>query len=778
MRNACTRGPNPRMEPMQVVGLVSGGKDSIYNLLECTRLGHHIVCLANLCPPSSDGDAPEADELDSHCFQTVGFSVVPSMAECMDLPLVRRATRGVARERSLMYFAAATEALDAGADATPCDEVEDLYHLLREVKARFPHVNAVSCGAILSTYQRLRVEAIAARLGLTVLAFLWQRDQQQLLDEMLASGLEAVLVKVAACGLSHKMLGKDLTELRPALLKAQRDFGVSVVGEGGEYESCVTYCPGLFTRGRLRLDEVVKVNTHGDDKWNVCAFLHIARCSVQPLAAGEADPPAGALEASSGGSLPVPAAAAVASLPMEAETTRFVVHVATSPSSATATAGRTGFLTIAPTLAWAISEAADATTSPEDASAAAMNECTRRVLEHVQADVTSRGACMADLLALRLSISHMSLFAPMNDAYRAFFLRLEEKMGTARRGVCPVRSCVQVPVMELVAGHTDVAGATAGRMQAALRVEGLAFAASATHLKEMRSGHTSGGVASFERSMLHVQSLSRWAPLCIGPYCQSNSLRLPGADGGDGPTLHVLAGQIGLVPETMRLVGPRLAAPVECSGTAGVVARFHDFSRACFDAEMLQSLRNVSRVLACASGLALFEPPSDVEVGRSQSHSLSDSDRESDPDESPHAAGAAPPPTGCVCCIAYVSTSRVSTHPVDADMASHRHSLVGTDGTADSELEFRCERVREACRARGIQVLAVVRVPQLPRGAAVEIEACAWTAPPGDGDELLATYGSMKPGVLSRLLACTWPGPGVPFGVAWPLSLGGSTAGS
>lgn len=35
----------------------------------------------------------------------------------------------------------------------------------------------VSCGAILSDYQRLRVEAVCASLGLTSLSYLWQRNQ-------------------------------------------------------------------------------------------------------------------------------------------------------------------------------------------------------------------------------------------------------------------------------------------------------------------------------------------------------------------------------------------------------------------------------------------------------------------------------------------------------------------------------------------------------------------------------------------------------------------------
>lgn len=39
---------------MKVVALISGGKDSFYNMVKCVEYGHEIVCLANLLPASSD----------------------------------------------------------------------------------------------------------------------------------------------------------------------------------------------------------------------------------------------------------------------------------------------------------------------------------------------------------------------------------------------------------------------------------------------------------------------------------------------------------------------------------------------------------------------------------------------------------------------------------------------------------------------------------------------------------------------------------------------------
>jgi diphthine-ammonia ligase len=198
------------MPPLRVVGLVSGGKDSLYNLLEAARRGHSLVCLANLRPGGA-----AAQELDSFMFQTVGHTALDSLAACMGLPLVRRETSGSAVHTGLEYEG-------GGAGATAGDEVEDLHALLVDVLAAHPGVNAVSVGAILSSYQRHRVEAVCARLGLTPLALLWQRAQAPLLDDMVAAGLEAVLVKVAAHGLAQPQLGRGIGQLTPALKAAVR----------------------------------------------------------------------------------------------------------------------------------------------------------------------------------------------------------------------------------------------------------------------------------------------------------------------------------------------------------------------------------------------------------------------------------------------------------------------------------------------------------------------------------------------------------------------------
>ena len=60
------------------------------------------------------------------------------------------------------------------------------------------------------------------RLGLTALCYLWQRDQGELLSEMVDAGLEAILIKVAGVGLSTKHLGQTLAQMQTPLFKLVR----------------------------------------------------------------------------------------------------------------------------------------------------------------------------------------------------------------------------------------------------------------------------------------------------------------------------------------------------------------------------------------------------------------------------------------------------------------------------------------------------------------------------------------------------------------------------
>ncbi|CAG8513702.1 4055_t:CDS:10 [Diversispora eburnea] len=159
---------------------------------------HQIIALANLKPCSSSKE----DEIDSYLYQTVGHEAIKYYSECMNLPLYRQEISG----NSLIQTSDYKE--------TSGDETEDLFNLLKNVKENHPEIKGVSVGAILSNYQRIRVEHVCNRLGLVSLAYLWRRNQKELLSEMINSGINAILIKIAAIGLEIKHLGKSIEEIK------------------------------------------------------------------------------------------------------------------------------------------------------------------------------------------------------------------------------------------------------------------------------------------------------------------------------------------------------------------------------------------------------------------------------------------------------------------------------------------------------------------------------------------------------------------------------------
>jgi len=236
---------------MKVVALVSGGKDSCYNMIKCIEDGHEIVALANLYPEGRD-------ELDSFMYQTVGHEAIEYYAEAVGIPLFRRGIKGKPLNQDMEY------------QENEGDEVEDLLLLLKEIKDSGVDFSGISVGAIHSNYQRIRAESVCSRLGLKMLCYLWGRNQEQLLQEMIDHGLSAVLVKVAVIGLDKTHLGMNLKQVQPTLLKLKEKFGINVCGEGGEFETLTTDCCLFKKRLVIKQREVI---CHSNDAFAPVSYL-------------------------------------------------------------------------------------------------------------------------------------------------------------------------------------------------------------------------------------------------------------------------------------------------------------------------------------------------------------------------------------------------------------------------------------------------------------------------------------------------------------------------
>jgi len=99
-------------------------------------------------------------------------------------------------------------------------------------------------------------EMVCAKANLTALLPLWQQDRKTLVLEMIAAGIETIIVSCNET-LGPEFLGKVINE---ALLDELEALGVDVCGENGEYHTLVINCP-LF-KEKLNVEVVEKLH-HG-----------------------------------------------------------------------------------------------------------------------------------------------------------------------------------------------------------------------------------------------------------------------------------------------------------------------------------------------------------------------------------------------------------------------------------------------------------------------------------------------------------------------------------
>eukprot|EP00977_Amphora_coffeiformis_P028743 scaffold36845_cov168-Amphora_coffeaeformis.AAC.1 len=500
---------------MKFVALVSGGKDSIFSILEAEREGHELVACVHLARPVQEDE-------ESYMYQTAGSEVVQTLVEeCIQVPLVHYVRQGKSVQTTLVY----EESKDEG-DTTP-DEVEDLFLALQEAVRRFPSVQAVASGALLSTYQRVRIENVCQRLGLTSLSYLWrQGSQHEILRSMIQAELEVVLVRTAAPPglMPRRHLHRSLRELESHLYSLYDRYRMHVCGEGGEYESLCLYAPGLY-RKRLVLDEVEIRTDENDDGVGV---LIIKSCHAQEL-----DPEKAATNATSMrntlksvvGDSNTTVAPKKTDSPRTEKTTiswspppkAWLPHVRRCEGGLWHTSG-----ILSPIFYPPGSDNSEADLAVQEA---------RDVLYLLRALLRGHQCTAQDVGMVHLYLSDMAHFQRINQYYRECFGVL----------LPPSRSCValgDLPKNRRVMLDCWVLAGSGEYM----RRQG-----TESNQKITKSPYAKAALANTSiryRSVLHVQSLSHWAPVCVGPYSQTNTLL--GA-------LHFLAGSIGLWPASMIL---------------------------------------------------------------------------------------------------------------------------------------------------------------------------------------------------------------------------------
>ncbi|ELY88926.1 diphthine--ammonia ligase [Natrialba taiwanensis] len=209
------------------VSLFSGGKDSSWALYRALETGLDVQRLVTVHPSEESYmyHVPATD-LTALASESIGIDLVD--VDPTDLEADTARDSSAQGDAELEPLEAALEELDADLDGG---------------------IAGVTAGAVESEFQTNRIEAMCDRLDCELFAPLWQEDPRALAEAMLDAGFEIKIIQTAAYGLDESWLGRTLDREAIAELETlNEEYGVHILGEGGEFETLVVDGPHMDQR--------------------------------------------------------------------------------------------------------------------------------------------------------------------------------------------------------------------------------------------------------------------------------------------------------------------------------------------------------------------------------------------------------------------------------------------------------------------------------------------------------------------------------------------------
>lgn len=211
------------------VSLFSGGKDSSWALYRALEGGLGVERLLTVHPGE-----------DSYMYHVPATRLARLAADSIGIELLEVDSGDVG-----------TDLVDSGARGDA--EIEPLERALRALDTDLDGgLAGVTAGAVESEFQTDRIAGMCDRLGIELFAPLWRRDPREIADAMVDAGFEILVVAVAARGLDESWLGRTLdADAFDDLEALGEEYGVHLLGEGGEFETLVVNGPHMARRIRL-----------------------------------------------------------------------------------------------------------------------------------------------------------------------------------------------------------------------------------------------------------------------------------------------------------------------------------------------------------------------------------------------------------------------------------------------------------------------------------------------------------------------------------------------
>nr|MDO8080605.1 TIGR00289 family protein [Candidatus Freyarchaeota archaeon] len=199
---------------MRVAVLFSGGKDSSYAIQWCIDQSYTITALVSIIP----------ERFDSYMYHTPNIELTELQAKATGFPHITRHSSGIKEE-----------------------EVKDLEEAVKPLD-----IDGLVSGAVASEYQRSRVALVSEKLGLRSITPLWHKDSLIYLKDMINRDFHIIFIGVYALGFNQNWLGRRLDESAlKELMELNKNYGVNLSGEGGEYETLVLDAP--FFKKKIKI---------------------------------------------------------------------------------------------------------------------------------------------------------------------------------------------------------------------------------------------------------------------------------------------------------------------------------------------------------------------------------------------------------------------------------------------------------------------------------------------------------------------------------------------
>ncbi|MEM1577781.1 MAG: diphthine--ammonia ligase [Candidatus Pacearchaeota archaeon] len=195
---------------MSYAVLYSGGKDSNLALYYGLK---NVKCLISIISKNPY----------SFMFHTPNIWLTKYQAKAIGLPIIIKKTKGEKEK-----------------------ELKDLEIAIKKAKKIY-NIEGVISGAVKSKYQKERIDKICKKLKIKHYAPLWQKKEEEIIEEIKKLNFEVIVTGIFAWPLTKEHVGKNFFEILDIL----KEKGINIIGEGGEIETLVL--DALFFKKKIKI---------------------------------------------------------------------------------------------------------------------------------------------------------------------------------------------------------------------------------------------------------------------------------------------------------------------------------------------------------------------------------------------------------------------------------------------------------------------------------------------------------------------------------------------